>query len=86
MEFVIDGRNMTARRAAHEEIAKALSFPGYYGHNLDALYDMLSTFEGTAKLAHAAEMLNSLGGYGCSLLKTFFDAAEANKRFSFVAE
>ena len=86
MEFVIEGKNMTARRAAHEEIARALDFPAYYGANLDALYDMLTAFEGTARLSGTAEMLKNLEGYGCNLLKTFYDAMEANKKFVFIAE
>ncbi len=86
MEFVIDGMKMTERRAAHEEIARALGFPDYYGHNLDALFDMLSTFEGKVKIVNVACALNALGGYGLNLLKTFFDAAEENSRFTFVLE
>ena len=85
MEFIIEGKNMTARRPAHEEIAAALHFPEYYGHNLDALYDMLTAFEGTARLENTVEMLKNLEGYGCNLLKTFYDAMEANKRFVFIA-
>ena len=86
MEFVIDGTKMTERRAAHEEIARAMRFPDYYGHNLDALFDMLSTFEGSAKIRNIACALNALGGYGCNLIKTFFDAAEENSRFTFTLE
>ncbi|MBE5786637.1 MAG: hypothetical protein E7324_03765 [Clostridiales bacterium] len=29
-------------RAAHEALKQALSFPDYYGHNLDALHDCLA--------------------------------------------
>ncbi len=86
MEFVIDGKNMTDRRAAHEEIAQVMHFPAFYGHNLDALYDMLSTFEGKAVVINTADALNNLGSYGCNLLKTFFDAAEQNSRFTFILE
>ncbi len=86
MEFVIDGMKMTERRKAHEEIARAMCFPDFYGHNLDALFDMLSTFEGSAKIVNVANALNALGGYGCNLIKTFFDAAEENSRFTFILE
>ncbi|MBR3928951.1 MAG: barstar family protein [Clostridia bacterium] len=86
MEYVIEGTKMTDRRAAHEEIARAMRFPGYYGCNLDALFDMLSTFEGKAVIKNTACALNILGGYGCNLLKTFFDAAEENSRFTFILE
>jgi RNAse (barnase) inhibitor barstar len=36
-----DGRCMTDRAAALDAIAGALSFPRYFGHNLDALFDCL---------------------------------------------
>ena len=83
--YSIDGAAMTDRRAAHAELARALAFPEYYGGNLDALWDMISTMDGEVTLKHTAEMLNHLGGYGCSLLKTFFDAAQEDG-FTFRAE
>ena len=86
MEFIIDGTKMTDRRAAQGEIARVMRFPDYYGHNLDALFDMLSTFEGSARIVNIASALNALGGYGCNLIKTFFDAAEENSRFTFILE
>ena len=38
--IVIDGSQMSGRQAAHQHLAERLSFPGYYGRNLDALYDL----------------------------------------------
>lgn len=84
MEFVIDGKNMTDQSSAHGEIAKSMRFPDYYGRNLDALFDLLSTLDGKAVFLNTADALNSLGVYGLNLLKTFFDAAQANSRFTFI--
>lgn len=86
MEFVIDGKNMTDRRTSHEEIARALRFPDYYGHNLDALFDLLSTFEGTVVIKNAASALNAMGAYALSIFKTFMDAQEENRRFTITFE
>lgn len=86
MEHVIDGSKWLSRREAHEEIARAMEFPSFYGCNLDALFDMLSTDEGHARIVNAAFAINTLGAYGLSIIKTFFDAAEKNKRFTFVLE
>ena len=86
MEYRIDGTQMHSRQEAHDEIARAMQFPEYYGRNLDALWDMLTTTGGTAVLTDAAGMLNALGSYGCRLLKTFYDAAEENSRFDFRVE
>jgi len=38
---VLNGPEMTGKREAVDEIAKALSFPEWFGHNLDALHDSL---------------------------------------------
>ena len=48
--IVIDGSQMSGRQAAHQHLAERLSFPGYYGRNLDALYDLLSEREGPTRL------------------------------------
>ncbi|GHE36476.1 hypothetical protein GCM10017673_43850 [Streptosporangium violaceochromogenes] len=41
-EHRIDGDHITTSAEAMDAIAEALSFPGYFGHNLDALYDCLT--------------------------------------------
>ena len=86
MEFVIDGKNMTDRRTSHEEIARALRFPDYYGHNLDALFDLLSTFEGKVVIKNTACALNAMGAYALSIFKTFMDAQEENRHFTITFE
>lgn len=35
--------NVTTIEEFHERVAQTLDFPDYYGHNLDALWDILST-------------------------------------------
>lgn len=39
----IDGENIRTERDFHDQIAKKLEFGPYYGCNLDALWDRLST-------------------------------------------
>ena len=39
---VLRGDTITIRHEAMEAIAAALSFPEWFGHNLDALYDSLT--------------------------------------------
>lgn len=41
-EHRIDGARITTSAEAMDAIAETLSFPGYFGHNLDALYDCLT--------------------------------------------
>ena len=40
---VIDFHDFENKQAVHEFLASHLDFPDYYGKNLDALYDVLST-------------------------------------------
>lgn len=78
MTFELDGRQMTTREAAHDHLAQQLAFPGWYGRNLDALYDLLTAgFPGEEiRLYHVGTMLQGLGDYGRRLLLTLQDAAE----------
>jgi RNAse (barnase) inhibitor barstar len=39
---VLRGEAVTSRHEAMQAIAAALSFPDWFGHNLDALYDSLT--------------------------------------------
>ncbi|MGY0836135.1 barstar family protein [Aerococcus urinaeequi] len=41
--LIIDGRDLYGKKELHDYIAKALDFPSYYGANLDALNDMLTS-------------------------------------------
>ena len=40
--FYIDLSNVTTKSELHDILAKELSLPEHYGHNLDALYDVLT--------------------------------------------
>lgn len=84
--YVLDGSRMASREAAHDEIARALEFPGYYGKNLDALWDMIAGMHAEVILQNAPAMLNALGAYGCKLLETLFEAAGENGSFRFTVE
>lgn len=76
MTVTLDGRYMTTRDNAHDHLAKQLALPGWYGRNLDALYDLLTAGVGaeTIVLTHA-EDLEALGAYGRRLLQVLQDAA-----------
>ena len=82
----IDGAAMRSREAAHAELKRALELPEYYGANLDALWDCVSTYDAELTLVHPAPMLESLKDYGCKLLQTLYEASESNPKFSFRVE
>ena len=75
----LDARKMTTQENAHEYIAKKCEFPDYYGKNLDAAYDCLTSMADTyIIIKHAASLEQNLGDYGKTLLSIFSVAAENN--------
>lgn len=78
--IVLDGAYMADKDAAYNYIAKRLGFPSYFGHNLDALYDMLTEPRPQTQLViyRKEMMLNSLGNYGQRMLDTIRDAIRVN--------
>ncbi len=76
MKVELDGRQMTDRDVTHEYLARMLRFPGYYGKNLDALYDLLMESKETLEITvtHIAQMKSNLGHYGQMLLTTLQEA------------
>ena len=76
---VLDGSLFSDKKTAHRQIARALSFPSYYGNNLDALYDCLTEM-GPAQidLYSCAMIRRNLNSYGEKMLQVFRDAASEN--------
>lgn len=66
MKYVkIDGSKITSREELHEELKRQLNFPDYYGRNLDALYDMLTSFTESVsfEIVNEVELEEHLGHY-----------------------
>nr|WP_300095618.1 barstar family protein [Sedimentibacter sp.] len=86
MEIILDGKLMTDKTAAHKYIKEQLDFPGYYGENLDALWDVLSTTSKsiTIYLINEHEITERLGEYGKLLLGVFQDASFENDNLCFI--
>lgn len=80
MNVDLDCALMTGRASAHEYLKTQFSFPDYYGRNLDALYDLLSSRGGelTITVCRSELLEENLGGYGSALLATIREAAEEN--------
>ena len=79
MMYELDGREMTTRVALHAHLAQQLPLPAWYGRNLDALYDALTEMGGCViVLQHTSALLDSLGEYGWTALRTMIDAVKAN--------
>ena len=81
----LNGKKMICRADAHLYIKNKLKFPDYYGENLDALWDLLSTTSDAIQilLFNRDYIEKSLGEYGNSLIKVFQEAAHENNKVSF---
>lgn len=76
----LNGNKMTDKAETHAYLKRKLDLPDYYGNNLDALWDCLSTdFSGKMiVLKNPQAIPANLGGYGESLLQLFQEVAEKN--------
>ena len=81
----LNGRKMDTREHAHRHLRRQLRLPEYYGANLDALWDLLSTCteELQVTLIHYEALVCALGDYGRSIRKLFLDAEGTNRWLSF---
>ncbi|MFB0918631.1 MAG: barstar family protein [Clostridiaceae bacterium] len=82
--FILDGRFMYNKSAAHKYISKKMKFPDYYGENLDALYDMLTEMDIPTRIQviNTKLIIKNLKDYGTSLLDVFRQGAKANRNLT----
>lgn len=78
--IILDGEQMRSRSDAHDHLAERLSLPGYYGRNLDALYDLLTERGVPTRLVVRRKriIISWLGEYGAALCRTLEDADRDN--------
>ena len=77
---------MTDKEALHDVLARELELPEWYGRNLDALYDMLSTCPPLRLTLVNAKALNAMFRYGDNLRLTLEDAARDNPHLELIFE
>ena len=65
---------------AHGDLAKALHFPAYYGKNLDALHDCLTSLSDTQLVIEDCAAAGEKMEKWPSFLSVFFDAAAENPK------
>lgn len=83
-EVVLNGLELESMEAVHDRFAEALDLPGYYGRNLDALFDCLTeqTNAVTVRLLHREALERRLGRRGRALTRLLRRAAEENPRLT----
>lgn len=77
---IIDGSAVTSMADIHTALAWQLSFPAWYGGNLDALHDCLTDLheETVVSLVHGETLLETLGPAYTRLCRVLSDSAEEN--------
>ena len=87
-EITIDCRGVVPRSDLHKAFADALSFPDWYGNNLDALYDQLTSIgeETTIHLLCWQRAEASMGRYGICARRAMEDAQQNNANLHILFE
>ena len=80
IELRLDASNAASRGALHDLFADTLSLPEWYGRNLDALHDCLTSLNVDVHITVAAEeLIGTLGErYVRQLLRLLRDCAAEN--------
>ncbi len=72
-KVILDGSSFKNAKDIHDYLAKALDFPTYYGANLDALYDCLTSMKQNVLI-----IVCHMDNYK-NILDTIIDASKYNK-------
>ena len=86
MDIIIDCAGIDSREALHHTLAEALSFPEWYGNNLDALYDCMAEITATIRLRHWDMAEAALGSYGKNTRRVLTHAAQRNGPLEIIFE
>ena len=85
-EIIIDGENVENMTDIHSIFAKELSFPEWYGNNLDALYDCLTDIseETTVTVVNRDTLFEKLNVRYGRFLKTLEYSEKENENLKIV--
>lgn len=76
MQVKLDFDGITDKRQLHQYLREELSLPDYYGDNLDALYDCLTSSNAITEISiqNMQYLQNALGKYAQILIEVLQDA------------
>lgn len=84
-KIILDGNKMTTIAETHGYMKAELGFPDYYGNNLDALWDVLSTesMPESIHLINTDAFISNVGMYAIRVINIFHEAAGCNENIEF---
>ena len=78
---ILDGTTAPTKEALHQHLARELNFPDWYGGNLDALFDCLTSLSEEVSLSlDEPALAEALGPYAQRVKKVLVRAAEKNPK------
>lgn len=84
-KVLIDTALWQDKKQLHQSMKDALSFPDYYGHNLDALHDMLTEMDETElTLLNTHSLYTRFGSWAYIFLRVIMESASENKRLHLI--
>ena len=83
-QVILDGTRIQTRAQLHDALQSLLELPAWYGRNLDALFDCLSTCSEQVELTMQGRLALRvyLGSYAEKLERVLKRAAEENENFT----
>ena len=74
------GSQIQTKEQLHRVLAESLPFPDWYGQNLDALWDCLTSLSAPVQLivAEKEALCRNLPGYGEKFIRLLEDSAREN--------
>ena len=82
----LDGSILKSKEELHNTVFYQLALPDYYGRNLDALWDVLSTWSVPLRIevTHTELLKRHLADYADALLELLHDAAAENNTITLI--
>ncbi|MBQ9956212.1 MAG: barstar family protein [Ruminococcus sp.] len=83
-ELIINGKEIESKETLHRVFSEGLSFPEWYGNNLDALNDCLTDIneETTVIIEEFGALRDNLGSYADKLKKVLRCVSSENEKIT----
>ncbi|MGO4987266.1 barstar family protein [Gallicola sp. Sow4_E12] len=88
LKCIVDGKRIRNKRALHLLLKKDLKLSDYYGNNLDALWDEISSSirEREIIVKNQEDLIENLGEYGKRFMTVLYDLDKSISNFVFIIE